>query len=176
MSAPVLTETDILIENLTMRDVPYFAKVDVPVEIPYLSDSEVLVGLISHEGARIQMALIPLFLRHPHFIDFVPDVVEKLSEAEGTVLKLYYTAAVLLQDIHRDKLQRFLGDTSLLKDIYSEELGVEGASTEERLHLLAASHVHLSGLDINWVGTYRHSANQFLKSLERWHHRHHKSE
>jgi hypothetical protein len=171
MSTPVLTKTDILIENLTLRDVPYFARADVPVEIPSLSDSEILTELSTHEGARIQMALIPLLLRCPSFSDVVPDVVDTLSDSDGAVLKLYYTAAVLLQSIHENELRRFLGDISLLKDIYSKELEVEGDSAEERLHSLAASHARLSGLDINWVGTYRHSAERFLKALTRWHKR-----
>jgi len=111
------------------------------------------------------MALIPLLLRHPELSDTAPKVVTNLPNSEQTVFKLYYTATVILQTAFMEDLERLLGNTARLKDWYSNELGVEGTLVEERLNCLAACHARFSGLDLNWVGTYRHSAERFLRSL-----------
>lgn len=159
-------QTDILIDNLALRDVPYFAG-PVSDATPLISDEALLAGLVCHEAARIQMALIPLFLRHPELTEVVPKVVTTLLQSEQKVLELYYTAAVLLQKATKADLESLLGDTPQLQDWYSEELGVVGKSTEERLESLASCHAYFSRLELNWIGTYWHSANRFLKSLRR---------
>lgn len=166
MKSLSLTDTNTLIDNLALRDVPYFAG-PFSSDTPLISDEALLMGLVCHEAARIQMALIPLLLRHPELSDTVPNVVTTLPESEQTILKLYYMAAVLLQRATKAELERLLGDTPQLQDLYSGELGVAGETTEERLISLAGCHARFSGLDLNWIGTYWHSANRFLKSLRR---------
>ncbi len=161
-----LIDTDMLIDNLALRDVPYFAG-PTSIETPLIADEALLTGLVCHEAARIQTALIPLLLRHSELSNVIPNVATTLPESERSVLKLYYTAAVLLQRATKDDLERLLGDTPELQDWYSRELGVVGETTEERLQSLAGCHARFSGLDLNWIGTYRHSANRFLKSLQR---------
>jgi hypothetical protein len=166
MSTPVLTKTDILIENLTLRNVPYFFHADFESPVPLLSNVELLSGLASHEEARIKLGLIPLLLRHPEIGLDAPQVCATTARYHQTTFQLYYTAAVLLQEVHAEELKSLLGEQPPLPDWFSVALGVKGSTADEKLQSLAEVHARLTELDLNWIGTYRHGARQFLRELQ----------
>jgi hypothetical protein len=84
---------------------------------------------------------------------------------------LFYTAAVLLQQKHTERLRRFASDRRL-PDQFSAELGLpEFAAPQERLAALGRQHRQRTQVHINWTGTYESVAQHLLRSWEleaRW--------
>jgi hypothetical protein len=133
---------------------------------PPLSPVELLADLARQSEARLRLALIPLLLVHPELATAMPEALIRLSAREQLTLKLFYTAAVILQQLYADQLRPLLGLYDALPDRFTDELGIpvsgEGAT---RLKHLGKRHRAASGLAINWVGTYHHAAERLLKQL-----------
>jgi hypothetical protein len=131
-----------------------------------LSPVELLAGLASQSEARLRLALIPLLLVHPELAKTIPEALARLPEQEQLTLKLFYTAAVILQQLYAKQLRTRLGQYDSLPDRFADELGIpingDGAT---RLKRLGEQHRAASGLAINWVGAYHHAADRLLKQL-----------
>lgn len=126
-----------------------------------------LAGLAQQDEARLRLAIIPLMLRHPEFASSAPDAVRLLDPRRRVYFKLYYTAAVLLQRKHADRLRSVVSDATPLVDWYSKELGIrEPCSPDGGLRALDNKHRQRSGLALNWVGTYEHALERFVKHLK----------
>lgn len=126
-----------------------------------------LASLAACEEARLRLALIPLLLSHPEFALHARDALRLMTPAVQTGFKCYYTAAVFLQQKYRERLNALLGDTELLSDLFSTELGLLGCSNpDESLRVLADRQRALTGRSINWQGTYEHGAQRLLRTLE----------
>lgn len=126
-----------------------------------------LASLAEQDEARLRLGIIPLLLRHPDLATVVPDAVKRLSPRRRDVLKLYYTAALLLQQKYAARLEQFLGLSSTLIDLYSGELGIpQRGDPDARLRILARKQRERSGLALNWLGTYEHAAERFVRHLD----------
>lgn len=135
---------------------------------PRLSSDELLASLARQRDARLRSALIPLFLQQPRLADMLSEAMVRLDANGQQTLKVYYTAAAILQDDWAAILRRHLPQWQPLPDIYSHELEVEQtADVNRRLHQLGTYHSRLSGLAINWPGTYRHATERFIRRLQR---------
>lgn len=133
---------------------------------PPLSPVELLADLACQSEARLRLALIPLLLVHPELAMIMPEALTRLSEREQVTLKLFYTAAVILQQLYADQLRTLLGPYDALPDRFADELGIPvSGDGVTRLKRLAERHQATSGLVINWVGTYHHAAERLLKQL-----------
>ena len=134
--------------------------------VPSLPSAKLLAGLTTQSEARLRLALIPLLLVHPELTTAVPEALARLSEREQLTLKLFYTAAVILQQCHAEQLRVLLGQYTSLPDRFAAELGIPTVGDcLDRLKQLGEQHQALSGLAINWVGTYRHAADRLLRHL-----------
>lgn len=111
-----------------------------------------ITGLAQSNDARLRLALIPLFLKHPEFSKFVPEAAARLHDSARLTLLCYYTAAFcILGEINPNDKQ--------LPDYFSGELNLPlGNGGYEKLRLLAKRHRELSGMAVNWLGTYLHAA------------------
>jgi hypothetical protein len=102
----------------------------------------------------------------------VPAALAQGTDATRLVLKLFYTAAMLLQQRYRRALEQLMGAQPLLPNQFGSELGISIASDPwESLQRLGKRHAALTGLSINWVGAYEHAARRLIKRLEceaRW--------
>lgn len=131
-----------------------------------------LSALASSDEARMRLALIPLFLAHPHYAGYVTQALKPLTPAQRQVLRCYYTAAQLLQQKYRSELMALLGSRSLLPDLFESALGLDVAeSLDVRLRQLADRQARLSGRPINWYGTYEHAYARFVhhaKQRKQW--------
>jgi len=149
---------DQLVAELWARDVRFMMGT-VPDHPPMLSPVDLIVALAESKEARLQLSLIPVFLRHPEFSQNVQFAVKKLKPNLQLLLKCFYSAAVWLE-------QKYLS-THILPDLFSNELGVvPSENPEENLKKLAKQHQDLSGSKINWLGTYEHAAVVWLKEIE----------
>ena len=132
-----------------------------------LAPATLLAGLAQQTDGRMEMALIALFLYEPTFAEAVDEALEKLDETSQVNLKLFYTAAMLLQQIHAKRL-RPLCIWQPLPDLFSLELGIpQSGSPKIHLRQLAKRHRALSGWAINWLGTYQYAAKRLITRLEK---------
>lgn len=124
-------------------------------------------ALAESNEARLRLSLIPLFLEHPEFSIYVRKAAQGLGESAQVIVQCYYTAAVLLQRKNRVELDLLIGKKQILPDFFSEKLGFQTTSNpEEDLHMLAKRHQILSGMKINWLGTYQHALQVWMRGLE----------
>ncbi|RJP55619.1 MAG: hypothetical protein C4557_01200 [Anaerolineaceae bacterium] len=159
---------DQLVSELWARDVPFLMGEQTNPE-PLLDPATLIQSLAQSNEARIRMALIPLFLRHPEFSSEVIRADERLSPAEQLYLRFYYTATVLLQKKYQERLMKVIGGQIQLPDLFSEKLGITlDTDLDEALIRLGKRHQVLSGRIINWVETYEHSAERFVKYVEKF--------
>ncbi|MFO7943461.1 MAG: hypothetical protein R6U51_04080 [Anaerolineales bacterium] len=133
-----------------------------------ISAEQLLVGLAEHDDARLRRMLIHLFLYHPELSELVPDVLSGLTESGKVTLKLFYTAAVFLQQVHEDQLKEKVPDWRTLPDVFSEELDVPARENPlEHLDILGKRHRTLTGITANWVGSYQYAAKRLIARLEK---------
>jgi hypothetical protein len=126
---------------------------------PVIPPTRLIAALVESHEARLQLSLIPLFLRHPEFAIHASEAAQILNPAPQLILKCFYSAAVWLE-------QKYLFRKEL-PDLFSEELGLTPVTDlDENLHALAKRQHELSGSHVNWLGTYEHAADVWLKELE----------
>jgi hypothetical protein len=157
---------DQLVTELNRLGVHFVTGGELEWSAPALPSSELLAGLVTQSEARLRLALIPLLLVHPELATTLPEALTRLSEREQLTLKLFYTAAVILQQCHAEQLRALLGRYDPLPDHFATDLGIPTVGDcLDRLKHLGERHQALSGLAINWVGTYRHAADRLLRQL-----------
>ncbi len=158
---------DTLVAELEARDVR-FVTGSAGVTLPHLTTAELIAGLAQSGNARVRLALIPFFLRHPESAGDAAAVAPTLAGAAAVTLKCYYTAAVLLQAQLAKRLHILLGWQPVLPDWFSVQLGIpQTGDADMRLAQLHHRHRALSGFALNWLGTYRHGAERWLTHCEK---------
>lgn len=156
-----------LAHALDVIEVPFVAGGSQSATFQMPKPAVLLASLAASQEARLRLALIPLLLRHPEFALHARSALRQMTPAVRTGFKCYYTAAVLLQQKYKARLNALLGDTEPLPDLFSGELGMSGcANPDEGLHSLADRQKALTGRSINWQGTYEHGAQRLLRTLE----------
>ena len=128
-----------------------------------LPPADLMVELVSQPEARLRLALIPLLLAHPDYGAAAPDCADRLEPTSRTTFKLFYTAAVLLQQMYAEQLHALFGLQPALPDLFSADLNVSaGQDPLRRLYHLSLRHRVLTDLAANWQGTYIYAAERFL--------------
>jgi len=122
--------------------------------------ARLIAALSQSSEARLRLALVPLFLEHSEFAAHVRAVAQKLDPAARLTLQCYYTAAVILG-------RQYQPQKKSLPDYFSKYINLSLADNPaENLRALAKRHRELSGARVNWLGTYQHAAQVWLKGLE----------
>lgn len=133
---------------------------------------DLLAALATSSEARLRLALIPLLLAHPEFSAYAVAALQQLSPTAAVTLRCYYTAAVWLQGKHRAQITVALGHTHPLPDLFGAELEMATfTDPDAALYALALRQRELTGLTLNWLGTYEHAAQswiRFMKYDNRW--------
>jgi hypothetical protein len=132
------------------------------------SPQRLLAALIQQPSSRVRTAVIATFLANPKFVGSLPGAMDLLSIPERQTLKLFYTAAVYLQQKHALRLQAFLGERwQWLPDRYSSELTIQGGQPpDEQLAQLGLEQQRLTGIVANWTGTYENVAHHLMHRWE----------
>lgn len=132
-----------------------------------LKPARLIAALAQSDESRLRLALIPLFLEHPQYAAHVCAAARRLPPPARLTLHCYYSAAVWLQQSHLPRLQAVFGPQPRLPDLFSGELGfTPGPDPLQNLTRLAERQQTLSGAPINWLGTYQHAVQVWLKGLE----------
>lgn len=120
--------------------------------------ARLIAALASSDEARLRLALIPLFLRHPEFAAHVRNAANQLDPSARLTLQCYYTAAVFLAQIHHLPAS--------LPDYFSQDIHLTITdSPQVNLRALANQQRELSGEAVNWLGTYQHAARIWMRGL-----------
>lgn len=164
------TQDEALVAELHRLGVQHLARLSSAEPDQPISAAALFVQLAGHSQARFRSALILVFLRQPGLAHAVPAALEQCSIDAATTLRLFYQAAVYLQPDVLPALPFEPRSRMPLPDLFSAELGLPAPGTipvDDALQALAERHRALTGLDCNWVGTYRQHLPLFLRQLGR---------
>lgn len=161
-----LVSDDQLVSELWLQDVQFLMGKAL-TDAPMLSPENLLISLAKSQDARVQLSLIPLLLRHPEFANKSKIVDKNLSDSDTQLIfRCYFTAAMLFQRIYKKLLSQYFNCQLEIPDLFSEKIGIIVQDPESALHELAKRHQVLSGKRINWLGTYKHAPDIWLRQLE----------
>ena len=156
-----------LLSEMNRIGVHFLVGDDHPGLAAPLTPAQLLGGLAAQSDARLRLALIAVLLQHPEYAQETPYSLEMLDDTQRLTFKLYYTAAHYLQLVYKNQLQDVLGQFLWLPDKYSEELNImKGRAAKVQLKRLAKRHQEISGLSLNWYGTYNHAAQRVITRLK----------
>jgi hypothetical protein len=155
-----------LVATMTQLDIHYLRTL-TSAEPLLLEPDTLIAALTQHDSPRVREALIPLFLRHPEFARYVPDLVTVLSPAAGMTLRHLYTAAVYLQRLWWGKLEMYLGEIYPLPNYFGESEWGLPAPTEHygEAGLRALAEYFQAKTGDNWRSTYQAAVSVFLNQL-----------
>jgi len=120
--------------------------------------SRLIAALAQSDEARLRLSLIPLFLEHPEYASRVRAAAKKLEPSSQLTLECYYSAAVWLAKKYQLNIS--------LPDHFAKDLNLTPVDDPDKnLRALANRHAELSGSYVNWLGTYEHAADVWLKGL-----------
>ena len=157
-----------LVTELAQLGVSYLSRQGGDSFSPVGEPHELMAGLVCQRSSRVRSALIALLLARPDYTIHISRAMKLLDPKQTQVLRLFYTAAVYLQQEHAEILQAFLGpQCHKLPDLFSVELGITGDSPGARLQNLARLHAQSSGEILNWAGTYENAARHLLRRWEK---------
>lgn len=144
---------EILVAELHRLGVRHLARLKAvePLPVP-MPPADLIAGPVASDDARLQAALILLFLRQPAYNQDLPEARAKLSSTAAAEVKLYYQAAVYLQKELEPSLRAYLADWQPLPDLFSSELGLPAPGaidTVSALRALGERHRQLS----DWIAT-----------------------
>ncbi len=157
-------DTPTLAATLAMLGVPYLRTTTFAMPVS-MEPPSFIAALAQHEEPRVREALIPLFLRHPTYSQYVPELAA--IEPEPLHLRHLYTAAVYLQRLWRGTLGIYLGDFAILPDYFGQQEFALPHPDEHfgelGLRLLAELFRQKTGY--NWLSTYNSAMSLFLTQL-----------
>ncbi|MCC7119564.1 MAG: hypothetical protein IT310_13650, partial [Anaerolineales bacterium] len=116
MSKTVAITDDQLTNSLHALGVKFIMGGHSEIEALHKHPALLIAALAESDDARLRLSLIPLFLEHPEFSDYVQQAARRLDASAQLTLQCYYSAAVWFG-------QKFLLRVSLT-DYFSKELGL----------------------------------------------------
>ena len=126
-------QEDRLVAELDQLGVGYLSRQSAsePHEMP---SPDILISDLLHQpSSRVRVAVISLFLAHPDYAEYVTAALKSLQAKNAQTLKIFYSAAFLLQKQYARSLRPFLGVKWMwLPDLFSQELGLTSLSPGKR--------------------------------------------
>jgi hypothetical protein len=159
---------DTIVAELAQLGVGYLSRESAGERKQTQNPVILIADLIRQPTSRVRVAAISLFLAHPEYAEYMPAALKLLSKKNAQVLKIFYTAATLLQKQYAKALMPFLGvKWKWLSDLFSKELGLTAVPPKEQLKKLAQAHAELTKTELNWTGTYDNAARHLLRCWEK---------
>ena len=170
MTQPTLSrihKEEQLVAELEQLGVRYLSRMTNEKASRLRTPRRLLVDLVQQPSSRVRAAVIALLLARPAYGKHVPAAVKGLAPEQALTLKLFYTAAVLLQREYAAPMQNHLGAGWLwLTDYFSAELNLPETAPEVQLRELAKLHRQKTGVTLNWAGTYENAARHLIRRWE----------
>lgn len=159
-------EEEQLVAELELLGIRYLSRRTAEQASRIRPPDRLLADLVRQSNARVRAAVIAVLLAHPEYAAAVPAALEKLPPGEQQTLRLFYTAAALLQQQYAERLRPFVGGRQL-PDRFAADLDLPStASIRERLAALGRRHRQETRAAVNWVGTYENVVRCLLRSWE----------
>ena len=112
-----------LVAALRDNGVSYLVPGDADTDEVLKSPVRLLSALLRQPDARLQLAIVSLFLRQPVLAETVPALAARLDASLSLELQtLYMAAAVYLQRHWQSRLSIYLDDMTLLPDLFSRQM------------------------------------------------------
>jgi len=166
-SALVRLAGDRLVAELERLGLCYLSRGPLPEPNAPLAPEALVSDLAASPEARLQVALVPLFLWRPDYAAAALNAADDLTGHARVMLQCCYSAAVALQPRYARRLTALGCPAVFLPDIFAAALDLPPmVDPTARLVAVAARHAQLSGEPINWLGTYEHAANSFMRFAE----------
>ena len=164
-------EEERLVAELEQLGIRYLSRCTTAQARRVRPPEALLADLVRQPSARVRNAVIAVLLIRPDYAEAMPRALARLQSQEQQTLRLFYTAAALLQQEYRAQLLPLV-DGRQLPNRFEAELDLSpGASARERLAALGRRHRQESRNVVNWVGTYENVVRCLLRSWEveaRW--------
>jgi len=163
-----LSEEELLVAELEYLNIGYLSRQSHYRAEQARPAQRLFADLLRQPNSRVRTASIALLLAHPEFAPAIPECAETLPLAMRQTLKLFYTAAVLLQRVYASRLRPFMGGTwQWLPDYFSKELELEeNEDARQQLKELERIHQKRTGVVLNWSGTYENVAQHLIRRWE----------
>ncbi len=173
VSQPIVEDDERLVIELHRLGIGHLARLKTSPEHSPIPPERLIAALAAHSEARLNGALVLLFLRQPAYHQYLPEVMELLNAQDAITLRLYYQAAVYLQRELAPGLGERLAQYSTLPDLFSKTQGLPPADTiapghltaQPALNVLGEQHQRHSGRRYNWSGSYRQHIGWLFKHL-----------
>ncbi|MEZ4708548.1 MAG: hypothetical protein R3A44_15170 [Caldilineaceae bacterium] len=165
----MIYDRETLVAKLREAGVKYLAPSDAVATEEVSSMDAFLVAVINQTDGRLKLALIPLFIRHPELAQNVSYLVEQLPPDAVLDLQTYYMAAVYLQRHWKSLLRLYLGNTTLLPDLFSQTLGLSPADEyfgKTGLYELADAWKARSSYPFNRLASLNQTMDLFFEQLK----------
>jgi len=161
--APALQSEELIIAELEQLGVRYLSRQTQLQAVGLRPAHQLLADLLRQPTSRVRTAVIALLLAQPSFARAVTAALAELTAEEALILKLFYTAAVVLQEQYHDELTEYCGIEGRLPDRFSKELGLPSTTPKEQLAALGQYHRQATGMSLNWAGTYDSAARNLIR-------------
>jgi hypothetical protein len=153
-----------LVAELEMLGIRYLSRHTLDQAEGVRPPDVLLADLVQQPSARVRAAVIAVLLAHPEYAEAMPAALARLQAAERLTLRLFYTAAALLQQEYGEQLRNFVV-CQQLPDRFATDLGLPPVtSPREQLAALGQRHQQETQVDVNWVGTYESVVRRLLRS------------
>ena len=158
---------DLLVAELARLGVGYLSmQANAEIKQP-LPPHKLLAKLIQQPSSRVRLALISLLLARPEYARHVPAALKELHGRQALTLKLFYSAAVVLQGKYIHEIGKYFDHpVQPLPALFAEEFHLPASSAEAQLKTLAQIHRERTGMSLNWAGTYENAARHLLRRWE----------
>ena len=167
--AASVAEEEELVAELGLLGIRYLSRQSSYQASQVRSPEQLLADLVRQPHARVRTAVIALLLARPEYAEAVPAALDRLTPQDRLTLQSLYTAAVLLQRVHADRLRPLVGQRwRWLPDLLSDQLGLPAVGApREKLALLDREMRYRTGAAVNWTGTYTGVVETLIRDCER---------
>ncbi len=160
-----LVKEEQVVAELSCLGITYLSRLTNNFTVHPRAGWALLADLVRQPSSRVRCATIALLLEHPEYSEHIPLAVKMVRSKNRLTLKLFYMAAVYLQRIYSEELKQLQGQLFCwLPDLFSLEFSIQpGLDPVQSLSLLGKRHQTLTGIYVNWSGTYKNVVEQLLK-------------
>ena len=157
---PELQKEEEIVGELQKLGIRYLSRASNNTFSQNRPPAQLIAELTRQPSSRVRNSLISLFLSKPEYAAHVQEALTQINHEQGLTLKFFYTAVVFLQRKHQ------IHPTLFMPDLFSNEIGVSGTNADDQLHDLGPRHQQVSGLPINWQGTYENAPRHLFSQWE----------
>lgn len=163
-----MISSDDLVNSINLMGIVFFPSSIKSNHADLLPPEIIFAELSMHEDVRMRLAIIAILLQRPDLASFAANAMAKISINYKNTFMVYYTAACLLQQIYADEWNKIFETYVPIPDKYSGDLNLSKKGTaEDRLRELSKRQAEITGMPLNWFGTFSHTGRRIIEWLKK---------